>query len=377
MLIRIIGYYNPPKLGIARYMDELIPRLSKQLALLGHKIELITNNGLASNCDFKFDDINSIQIIPYLNRSISTILWMLFKLPIYDLKHPADVTLFLANPLAVPSNHKTICVIHDLNEFDNPKKYGRFRSWYRRNLMLRMSVATANALVAISSHTYNQIHRHLGSTASKKTRVIPNGIPASSKLEASTTIPHKPYLLTVGRLDPDGKNLREALELFRQLRNSQHSLSWVLVGGFENPMDKNKISIFLQELDTEPQVQCLGYVSRQALSELYCNATATLFYSKQEGFGFPLLEAFSHGCPVITHPENAAAKEVGGGLDIPIAPDANRTNGASHNILNKIKSIDRKTLIHHAQGFDWEATAVVYANFILEIASEARRRPRR
>lgn len=345
-------------------MDELIPRLNEKLISRGHEVELLTNQGLAENCTFPLDTFARVVKIPSLSRPFRTIIWMACVLPWYSWRHPASRTLYLANPLIVPGIAEAYAVIHDLNEFENSRKYGFLRSWYRRNIMLRLSCWNAKGLIAISKHTSNQIRMYLGAMASSKTITLQNGITTPKTEEPrKQTIP--PYILTVGRLDPDGKNLWEALELFRQLRSAEPTLEWKIAGGIENPMDRVKSQHFLAILRHEPQVQVLEYVPVDTLTKLYLGAFATLFYSRQEGFGFPLLESFSCGCPVITHPDNQAAREIGGGLDIPIHSSPQIDAKYASAIIQAIQKTDSESLINHAKHFDWDSVATRYIDFLL------------
>ena len=64
----------------------------------------------------------------------------------------------------------------------------------------------------------------------------------------------------------------------------------------------------------------LGNVSNDALNALYCRAACLLFPSLQEGFGWPVLEAMSAGCPVVCS-ARASLPEVGGEAAAYFNPD--------------------------------------------------------
>jgi glycosyltransferase involved in cell wall biosynthesis len=67
-------------------------------------------------------------------------------------------------------------------------------------------------------------------------------------------------------------------------------------------------------------VRQLGFVPSDDLDALYQEAVATLFPSKFEGFGAPVLEAMSRGCPVVA--SNATAlPEVVGDAGLLVSPD--------------------------------------------------------
>jgi glycosyltransferase involved in cell wall biosynthesis len=58
-----------------------------------------------------------------------------------------------------------------------------------------------------------------------------------------------------------------------------------------------------------------GYVDDERLSKLYGSAFALVFPSHYEGFGLPVVEAMSQGCPAITR-RNSSLPEVGGSAAI-------------------------------------------------------------
>lgn len=340
-------------------MDQLVPRLAQRFKENGHSVELLTNNGLIQNCDFSLAIFSKVNINKNLNQPITTILWMLFFYPIYSFFTRVDLTIFFANPIITPISGKSIAIIHDLNEFENLNKYGKLRGWYRRNIMLRFSCFAADHLIAISKHTQEHLCHYLGIKYGRKTSTVLSGVPEPN-LQANLTKNAVPYILTVGRLDPEGKNLIEALTLFRQLRQIYPTLHWKLAGGIENPMDQRRSSSFITKLQAEPNVEILGYVNQCELEYLYQSATAVLFYSKQEGFGFPLLEAFSYGCPVITHPNNLAAREIAGGLAFSVTPSQPLDTAQLQSLMLAIKSIDPNHLIKHAEKFSWGNAADRY-----------------
>lgn len=61
----------------------------------------------------------------------------------------------------------------------------------------------------------------------------------------------------------------------------------------------------IRELGLQDQVILPGYLSHEDLHRFYQFATAYVFPSQNEGFGLPILEAFSYGLPVIIGPQGA------------------------------------------------------------------------
>jgi alpha-1,3-rhamnosyl/mannosyltransferase len=67
-------------------------------------------------------------------------------------------------------------------------------------------------------------------------------------------------------------------------------------------------------------LKLIGYVDDEELAALYRGASAQLFPSRAEGFGYPVIEAMSSGCPVITSDRSSLA-EVAGGAAILLDPE--------------------------------------------------------
>ena len=81
-------------------------------------------------------------------------------------------------------------------------------------------------------------------------------------------------------------------------------------------------------------IQWVGYVPDSQLRELYRRAKALIYPSLYEGFGLPVVEAMSLGCPVITS-RRSSLPEVGGGAAIYVdAEDVKDIAQAIRNLLS-------------------------------------------
>jgi glycosyltransferase involved in cell wall biosynthesis len=99
------------------------------------------------------------------------------------------------------------------------------------------------------------------------------------------------YFLFLGTVEPR-KNVGGILAGFNLAR--QHGLSSSLVlAGATSPKLRG-------EVETTDGVHAIGYVAEEDKPALYSGATALIFISTLEGFGFPPLEALACGTPSIT-----------------------------------------------------------------------------
>ncbi len=106
-------------------------------------------------------------------------------------------------------------------------------------------------------------------------------------------------------------------------------------------------------------MQWLGYVPRDVLTNLYQAASALLFPSLEEGFGFPMLEAMSYGLPVVTS-RTSALPEVGG--DAALYADPRDPGEIASKAASAVEDAElRRALIQRglvrASQFTWKRTA--------------------
>jgi glycosyltransferase involved in cell wall biosynthesis len=120
-------------------------------------------------------------------------------------------------------------------------------------------------------------------------------------------------LLSVGNLETR-KNVVNAL---RALALLPERYRLVMVGG--DGYGAERIHASIREQGLERRVVRLGFVPAARLPVLYESASALLFPSLEEGFGFPVLEAMAHGLPVVTS-NTSSLPEVGGDAALYAAP---------------------------------------------------------
>lgn len=160
----------------------------------------------------------------------------------------------------------------------------------------------ADAVLVFSEFTKTEVVSRYG-TLPEKVHVTPHGIRqdwCSFDGEQARKIVDRsgiegPYVLFVGTIE-ERKNIHGILEAFEQLSDLPHKL--VLVGGMgwmSTPFEEIVLNRGLKDRVVLP-----GYVSADTLPAFYKAADAFVFPSLYEGFGFPVLEAFSSDCPVIT-----------------------------------------------------------------------------
>ena len=167
----------------------------------------------------------------------------------------------------------------------------------------------------------------------------------------------KPYILYLGALDPR-KGTDVIADAFKLIKNTDVNLVLAGTGG---QWAEDVLKPGLRGMEEKGRVIFPGYVSEEQKYALLSNAEIFLFPSEYEGFGLPVLEAMTCGCPVITT-NVSSLPEVGGDAVEYVSPKN------SEELAEKIDKIlgDReyadelkKKGLDQSKLFSWEKTAAL------------------
>lgn len=181
-------------------------------------------------------------------------------------------------------------------------------------------------------------------------------IPLASSFSIDKVVKHTnrgKYLLYVGNRSIY-KNFYFMLSSIKDLLRDHNDLKLICFGG---KFDK-KEEAFLQNLQIADKVE-LVTGEDDTLIDLYKNALALIFPSYYEGFGIPIVEAFSCGCPIISS-TSKSLMEVAQNAAIYFDPKDNR---AIQDTVEKVINDEnlRKNLINMGfernKAFSWKETA--------------------
>jgi glycosyltransferase involved in cell wall biosynthesis len=163
----------------------------------------------------------------------------------------------------------------------------------------------ANGLIAVSENTREDAIRLLG-IAPEKIQVIYSGV-ADQYFHAEPLKRSKPYVLFVGTIEPR-KNVDTLLDAWHLLKAGFRDEFDLVVAGATGWSSRRTV----QRLESGiPGVHYAGYVSERDLPSLTAGATAFVYPSLYEGFGFPVAQAMACGVPVITS-NNSCLPEIAG-----------------------------------------------------------------
>lgn len=120
-----------------------------------------------------------------------------------------------------------------------------------------------------------------------------------------------------------------------------------------------------------------GYTAIDDLAMLFRHARAFIMPSLYEGFGLPILEAMSCGCPVITSHGGSLTEVAGDGAQIFDPNDAPAMAGAVARLVTQEENFQqwRAAALRQAKRFSWERTARETLNVYRKVYDARRRNP--
>ena len=133
--------------------------------------------------------------------------------------------------------------------------------------------------------------------------VIPHAIRSLPEEPSRSSEWPQPYIFHIGH-NAAYKNRKGVLDVFARLQERYPHLHVILAGADPTPSLR-------QQAAGLRQVHFVSHPDDDILASLYRHATCFLFPSLYEGFGMPVLEAMSAGCPVICS-SNGSLPEVAG-----------------------------------------------------------------
>jgi glycosyltransferase involved in cell wall biosynthesis len=219
-------------------------------------------------------------------------------------------------------------------------------------------IENAGAVIAISENTRQDILKFIDVDPGC-IHVIHLGNPFEHNSAQPSQYPElpvfkQPYLLFVGGR-PAYKNFDLFIESVAGILNENKELHVVCAGS--SPFSPREKKIF-EKMNILPKVHHIK-INDNSLRSLYKNARAFVFPSLYEGFGLPVLEAFSCKCPALIS-NSSSLPEIGGdGAGYFDPNDSESIRSAIERILFNEKY--REDLIHKGyerlKFFSWEKTA--------------------
>lgn len=164
-----------------------------------------------------------------------------------------------------------------------------------------------------------------------------------------------PYFLSLGNTKPY-KNTRAAIGGFARVAAGHPDCRLVVTGRSDS---RANLERFARDLGIRDNVDFTGPVPHERLLDLLHGATALIFPSLVEGFGFPLIEAMSAGCPIVGSSAPTVAEICGDAALLPDPRSHAEVGDAMRTVLEDtaLRQDLRARGFARAGDFTWDACA--------------------
>jgi glycosyltransferase involved in cell wall biosynthesis len=236
-------------------------------------------------------------------------------LPVLSYFHQAAIVFSPDILSPVFAKGKKVSVVHDTFFWDNPEHYQPL--WLKYYLyFLEKGLQNNGEIITITDFSKMRLHQ-LPPFQSIPIKVVyqASGLSESSDQPGLKANTQTRYFLHVGVLEKR-KNLGTLITAFDGLTKmaGYEDLRLVLVGQRgprETLDDHDHLVELVTTLGLTDKVDFTGYVSQDQLVSYFQHALGYVFPSANEGFGLPVLEAFSFGLPVIISRQGALMEVAG------------------------------------------------------------------
>lgn len=319
-----------------------------------------SNRGIGSYINLLLASLNKLansdfQIIEFTNEMPKNI----------DIVHyPFFDPFFLTLP--IKKDKPTVVTVHDLIPLKFSDKFPRGIRGELKWQIQKNSLKMCQTIITDSQNSKKDINEITGINLDKIT-VVPlaasedfkpiNDQLILDKIQSRYHLPKK-YLLYVGDVNWN-KNISGLLKAYAAIGNE---FKLVLVGGsfLKNSLSEVKeINKIIDDLGITNNIIKLGFVPDADLVAVYNLASVYIQPSFYEGFGLPVLEAMSCGCPVLSS-NKSSLPEIGGNAIGYFDPE--NTTEMSSNLISMMEDVKlrnelRKKGLIQAKKFSWDKTA--------------------
>lgn len=332
--------------GVSKYFAELLynlPEGSWDLPSFLSNNEYVYELGLIRKRPFlpRYEFRGKGRMMAELGKPHSI---MKIKAGKYDVFHQTNYDDYCIKYLA---NKPMVTTYHDVN-FLTEQNYNK-----RMDRLQHTSLKRADKIVAISENTKKDIQNFFD-VDEKRIKVIYHGVDRftiPSSLE-DRVFPY-PYILFVGNRHLF-KNFATFIEAFGNIAPKYKEIHVVCTKSDFTVNEKEKF----HQLGITDKMHVIK-ADEMTLARLYRDAVFFIFPSKYEGFGMPILEAFSRQCPVALS-NTSCFPEIA--MDAGAYFDPNDVDSIAETMIHLLDDSDYRELLKNRGNdrvacFSWEKCA--------------------
>ena len=225
-----------------------------------------------------------------------------------------------------------------------------------KELSYRWTILRADAITCVSEFTRQEVIQRLHVAPQRLTTILHgvNPLPPPSMVIAAG-IRH-PFWITFGH--QPRKNVETVVRSLALGKNHGNARTDLVVVGASGHLAR-EVGPLASQLGVREQVHFVGRIAGAELNGLYRNALGLVFMSYYEGFGLPILEAMSSGCPVICS-NVSSLPEVAGDAGVLLPPNDSEALAA---VMKRWyedpaeRSTYRERGLARAKRFSWDSAA--------------------
>ncbi len=337
--------------GISRYFVELIQRLPASEVeieiLAGLHINAHLGNGRVGDARVRGVRTPRIPRTGFIRRSVNNILQKVMV--------RRDRDTIVHQTYFVPWSGRGVRLVVTVHDMTHELFPHEFRVGDRTSALKRQCCERADRIITVSRTTKSDLIKCFR-ISSEKISVIYHGVPSfcTAESEAKEEPWPAPYVLYVGSRG-GYKNFDCLVRAFSQSKVLRDNFQLICFGG----------GMFTsQEMNAIARLGLAGLVHQVSgddslLVFFYRSARALVHPSRYEGFGLPLLEAMSLGCPVICSNISSSREVVEDAGVYADAEDAERMRATlesallDDDLLSRLSARGRS----RASRFSWETAA--------------------
>ena len=320
--------------------------------------------------DRKYDEefifgknVTPIVIGPPARHPILHYIWYEISIPRALKKIKPDIFISPDAFISLSSKFPDLIVIHDLNFEHFPEHMPRLWRGYYKYFTPRYA-KKATRIATVSEYSKSDIAKQYN-VSTDKIDVVYNGsgdkfkpVPDKEKIKTKNKFSNNcDYFVFVGALNPR-KNLGNIFKAFDKFKTDfTTNIKFVVVG--EKMYWSDDIKLAYEKMNHKNEVIFTGRLEPDVLSKVVGSSLGLVYTSFFEGFGIPIIEAFSAEIPVITS-NVTAMPEIAGNAAVLVSPDdiqqiADALYKVSHDKEFASTLVEKGKL--QKNNFSWDKTA--------------------
>ena len=203
-----------------------------------------------------------------------------------------------------------------------PLRLKEYSEIFSRQLEYTIEALRSDAIICISNFTKNDLLNYIQGNCNnieadtaqellKKISAVPICADYNCKIQNRKKVSStKKTILLVGTIEPRKQQVR-FLQIFNKLLKSNNNLAafQIKIFGSLHPGCAKELEI---ELEKNKNIHYYRYADKELINAAYDDALFSVFISKYEGFGLPIIESLQKGVPCLTGNQELV-KEVAGG----------------------------------------------------------------